>query len=343
MQNNRPSIAVIGAGMGGLSCARSLHATGFSVSIFDRGRKPGGRMATRDSDLNGEGSVTYDHGAPFIDVRSESFRAQTEQWVQSGFAAWWRPVIEQEDGQSVEHGSVIVGLPSMAAIPEQLSDGLDLTSSCGVIGLEGHGDDWMLTLEHYGHDAPETRPFDLVVLAMPGTQARRLIDPEAISGLAVLKGLQSTTNWAYMMSVCLGAAGSQLPDSIESASGDVLHFAHRKPGRSLPEGVFSVVMHADQEWSLRERETPRDVIAPLLRTRLLHHLAQRLEISADSIEVLDEHAHRWGLARTIESLDEDVVFDAAMGIGYCGDAIGGHDAESAFMSGLRLGEQIAAM
>ncbi|CAN0590844.1 unnamed protein product, partial [Laminaria digitata] len=193
-------------------------------------------------------------------------------WVPSGFAAWWHPVIEQQNGQSVDHAPVIVGLPSMAAIPERLSDGLDLTSSCGVIGLERRGDQWMLTLEHYGHDVPETRSFDLVVLAMPGTQARRLIAPETISRLAAIKALHNTTNWAYMMSMRLGAAGSQLPDSIETASGDVLHFAHRKPGRSLPEGVFSVVMHADREWSLRERETPPDVIAPLLRTRLIEHL-----------------------------------------------------------------------
>ena len=38
-------IAIIGAGLSGLSAANTLHAAGYSVQLFDKSRGSGGRMA----------------------------------------------------------------------------------------------------------------------------------------------------------------------------------------------------------------------------------------------------------------------------------------------------------
>ena len=46
----RRHIAVIGAGMAGLSCARHLQEAGCRVTVFDKARGPGGRMSTRRGD-----------------------------------------------------------------------------------------------------------------------------------------------------------------------------------------------------------------------------------------------------------------------------------------------------
>ena len=40
-------IAVIGAGIAGLACAEALAAKGSDVTLFDKGRRAGGRMSTR--------------------------------------------------------------------------------------------------------------------------------------------------------------------------------------------------------------------------------------------------------------------------------------------------------
>ncbi|MDO9620329.1 MAG: FAD-dependent oxidoreductase, partial [Moraxellaceae bacterium] len=41
------SIAIIGAGMSGLSCASALQQLGHNVTVFDKSRGMGGRMSTR--------------------------------------------------------------------------------------------------------------------------------------------------------------------------------------------------------------------------------------------------------------------------------------------------------
>jgi phytoene dehydrogenase-like protein len=56
-----PRIAVVGAGIAGLACARTVAASGLSCTVFEKSRGTGGRAATRRH--NGH---RFDHGAPFI-------------------------------------------------------------------------------------------------------------------------------------------------------------------------------------------------------------------------------------------------------------------------------------
>ena len=58
-------IAIVGAGLAGLSCAQALRAGGADVQLFDKGRGVGGRMATRRVDTP-LGPATFDHGAQFL-------------------------------------------------------------------------------------------------------------------------------------------------------------------------------------------------------------------------------------------------------------------------------------
>lgn len=61
-------IAVIGAGMAGITAARTLVQAGHRVSVFEKSKGAGGRMATRVTAYGG-----FDHGAQYFTVRDERF------------------------------------------------------------------------------------------------------------------------------------------------------------------------------------------------------------------------------------------------------------------------------
>ncbi|MBC7939825.1 MAG: FAD-dependent oxidoreductase, partial [Chitinophagaceae bacterium] len=69
MDNLRPTshVAVIGAGVAGAACASSLRQAGMNVTLFEKARGVGGRMATRRARwLGADGQAQdaqFDHGA----------------------------------------------------------------------------------------------------------------------------------------------------------------------------------------------------------------------------------------------------------------------------------------
>ena len=53
--------AVIGAGMAGLTVARTLRKAGYQVTVFDKSKGTGGRLASRSYP-----GGWIDHGAPYF-------------------------------------------------------------------------------------------------------------------------------------------------------------------------------------------------------------------------------------------------------------------------------------
>ena len=72
-------VVVIGAGLAGLMAAQQLQNNGHEVVVLDKGKSPGGRLATRRI-----GDATLDHGAQFFTVREPEFEHEVQQWVQAG-------------------------------------------------------------------------------------------------------------------------------------------------------------------------------------------------------------------------------------------------------------------
>ena len=81
-------IAIVGAGIAGLSCADALTNMGHDVILLDKGRGPGGRMSTRRMDTP-LGQVAFDHGAQYFTARDPGFCAQVDVWAEHGIVARW--------------------------------------------------------------------------------------------------------------------------------------------------------------------------------------------------------------------------------------------------------------
>src|SRR4051812_46516032 len=77
-------IAIVGAGIAGLSCAQRLQSQGHHVTVYEKGGAVGGRMATRQNELGG-----FDHGAQYFTAAGAAFKKELAAWRKAGLAAPW--------------------------------------------------------------------------------------------------------------------------------------------------------------------------------------------------------------------------------------------------------------
>jgi predicted NAD/FAD-dependent oxidoreductase len=78
------TITVVGAGIAGAACAVALREAGIAVRVLERGRAPGGRMASPE--LHGR---RVDIGAGYFTVRDDGFRSVVDGWAQRELAREW--------------------------------------------------------------------------------------------------------------------------------------------------------------------------------------------------------------------------------------------------------------
>jgi renalase len=169
------SIAVIGAGLAGLSCATALREQGHRVQVFEKSRGVGGRMSTRNFE-----SWACDHGAQYFTARDPSFAQQVDIWLKAGAAALWDAQITSFDAQgwqTIQSSSGrYVGTPSMTAPAKHLARGLEIHFSTTIDQLLRQDQVWKLHCKERG--LLETH-FDTLVLAIPSKQAEPLVQPHS--------------------------------------------------------------------------------------------------------------------------------------------------------------------
>ncbi len=319
--NASPRIAIIGAGMAGLACARALQDAGFRPAVFDKGRGPGGRLATRRLD----GDIRFDHGAQYVTAHGAAFRATLAAAVEAGAAARWRPSTTPGTDPAAEDW--VTGAPGMSALVNPLAAGLDLRITCEVTAAERKGAGWLIrTADHAAGEC-----FDLVVSTVPVPQARLLFRAERDIAQA-LCDVTMAPCWALMVVFADRAAG--VPDVVQTDS-DTLSWLGRntsKPGRDAAHECW--VAHATPDWSIRHLELEREPAAALLvdaAQRMLGDAMPRVEQAI---------AHRWRYARTVNPRGRPCLASRHDTLFLGGDWALGARVECAFDSGRAIAQAI---
>ncbi len=121
LSDTMPRVAVIGAGLSGLTCARTLADHGYSVTVFEKSRGVGGRMSTRRTGDN----LRFDHGAQYFTVRDQRFQRYVESWVHDGLVARWNGRIVVVERGAVKERKAgtdrYVAAPGMNALGKHLA------------------------------------------------------------------------------------------------------------------------------------------------------------------------------------------------------------------------------
>ncbi len=317
-------IAVIGAGVSGLVCARELQSSGAQVTVFDKSRGVGGRVATRRFS-DGSGA---DHGAQFFTVREAVFQKEVDAWIAAGAAAPWDASLAAWDTSFHPIASDLVfyvGTPAMTSVAKHLAATLTVRLGAKVGPLIREGSGWRVVLE-----TGDSETFDAVLSSAPPEQTAALLPPCAFS--EKLREPKIAPCWAVMVRF-----PKRLPiewDAVFAPNAAISWMARNssKPGRDAQSEVW--VLHGSPVWSeVHLEKTPEWVSVELLKAfEILHGLK-----FPEPVEVA---AHRWRYSLPTEPLVETSLWDPALSLGACGDWCGGPKIEGAFLSGHSLSKKL---
>ena len=303
-------IAIIGAGISGLACARQLAKAGVSVVVFDKGRGIGGRVATRRA-----GDLQFDHGAPFVRAQRDDFSALLASLTGGGSAASWI------DDKGV---TWIVGSPGMSAIPKAMGAGLDIRLGTQVLEVKADEAGWHL---YYGETEYVATH---IVVTVPKPQIAGLLgckhplipqiaDVKMKPGLTLMATVSGSTP---LITTCL-------PDDPLA----LITCDSSKPNRPLNENS-SWVAQAAAEFSVTHLEKNLPDIAALM----LPLMCKRLDVTLGRIT--HAVAHRWRYSRVSKALGQPFVSTPDRTLYLGGDWCVGPDIEDAWTSGTAIAQDL---
>ncbi len=300
-------VTIVGAGLAGAACAAGLVAAGIGVRLVERGRAPGGRMASPL--LHGR---RVDIGAGYFTVRDSGFQAVVDRWRSAGLARPWTDTFSVlELGQDTRRTTG----PMRWSTPEGLRS--LVRRVLGDIPIET------------GTELSETTglPAGPVVLAMPDPQAARLAPvPEAVD---------------YDPVITLVAGFDERIWSLPDAA-----FVHDHPdvdfladdGARRGDGAPVLVVHSTSELARPHLSEPGDA-----QPQLVAGLRELLGLP----EPTWTQVHRWTFAKPGSAHDSTfglIDLDGRQ-VGFAGDQWCPHGSprvESAWRSGTDLAAALAA-
>lgn len=335
-----PKIAIIGAGVAGLSCAQVLTQAGYNPILFEKSRGTGGRMATRRiSD-----DLAFDHGAQFVTARRAAFRTVVEKALEASTLAPWVPnVLDDREGVNALRPSTedpwYVGIPGMNALAKSLAGKLAVQFSTRVMALERVANGWRLQTSF----DPKGEVFDYVICTVPAPQARAMLSRNSETARQ-LDGVVMVPSWSLMLS--LAAPLTDRFDAWRSEQGEIGWAAcnaskpgrtggrpGERPGEHRPDRT-SWVIHMASTWSethidLDEDEVSKKILA--LMADIIGHPIPDIEFAT---------AHRWRYAHTRTPLGKPFACSEGQTLFVGGDWALGSSVEYAFESGQAMGQAV---
>lgn len=331
-------IAIVGAGLAGLVCARQLQEQGNHVVIYDKNPEPGGRIATEQTELGG-----FDHGAQYFTATTPKFKKAIVAWRKERWVTPW-------DGKLVvlEHGEVrpasrsaenlqqrFIAVPGMNALGQQLAQGLDVRTGQFVRSIEPLEDQWLLKIESDSVAVNASGgPFDAVVLAMPAPRAASLL--RVVPKLA---GLADQARYAPCWALMLGFL-EPLDLSYDGAwvNSSRLSWVARDSSKQKRRPGEHWVAHASPAWSI-EHFDDDDERAKEKLLKAFH------DATGSHVRPVYASVHRWNFAQALQPLPGHCLWDSGKRIGACGDWFetdleGSGRIENAYLSGMAMAESL---
>ena len=317
---------VVGAGISGLLAAQAFLRDGRGVTVLEKGRRPGGRMATKALD-----DALYDHGAQFITTRDPRFRERVETWLGKELVRPWY--------KGPRGNMRYVGVDGINRVAAYVGQQLDVRASEKVTYIHFADGQWKVTTKPHGEDTARHYTGDFLLLTAPVPQSLALLDESNIQidfdAEDELRRI-TYTKCLTVMARLDGPAGLSNPGAM-----DLNHRVLRWLGDNSVKGLSPipgcVTLNSSPEYAEKYWDAPDEVrIPPILA-------AAKPFLKSD---VVDAVCHRWGFSEPKRLFHEKRPFrtpyflDAEHRVAMCGDGFGGGRIEAAGLSGLELAEAV---
>jgi renalase len=337
-----PRVAVVGAGIAGLTCAREMRLRGYDPVVFEAKDRLGGRCSSRTTPIG-----LFDDGAQCISgaTRLTSYAVQRPGEL-AALHSWTVPATPAEDepkgrdrDKDQDEADVTrtlkpmgaVGVPSMLALANAVARPLDVRLHTPIQQAQRRGANWIL------RDAAGEidEDFQALVLAIPAPLALPLARESSELSVA-LRAVRYRSRWVLLL-------GSErpvgLPGYREFRGSPIERVAamHSKPGRSAtaPQRWF---VEADERWSLQHEHDDAETVADLLLDIFRAHVGR--PVTPNYI-----HAHQWHHAfvatpAAMPGYTECLWVEKAR-LGVCGDSVVPSQVDRVHGSGVALARVMA--
>ncbi|WP_309620349.1 FAD-dependent oxidoreductase, partial [Salinibacterium sp.] len=295
--------------------AQALRSAGVAARVMDRGRKPGGRMASRT--IHGR---TVDLGAAYFTAEPGSrFADVVAGWLERGLARPWTDTIAVAGAGGIHRSSTgpmrYAAAAGLRELVVDLARGIELEQG--------------VTVNHVAQGEVDGERYDTVVLAMPDPQARRMLDAAS----TLRQKLDDGSGWEPSIAVVLEWAAREWPPFHAAFINEVPELTTiSDDGDRRGDGAPVLVAHTTADLARQHLDDPDGAIAPAADA------VRRLLTLPDA--PMRSFAHRWSFARPASQHPEPFLL--TNGIGVCGDAWGERSSVgTAWASGDALGRAIA--
>ncbi len=294
---------IIGAGLSGLAAAKSLDEAGLNVLVLDKGRRPGGRMASREF----EGAM-FDYGAQFLSARDPDFRRLIDSFLGTALVSPWF-----ERAAETRYCSPL----GMNAIPAFLAASLRVKCGVSVSAVRRDGKVWRVIAQ----DGTVYTSEALIVTA-PLPQSLDLVEiPTEVR--SALSGIEYHRCIAFL-AVLDGPSAIPEPGYLRLSSEPLQTLADNRL-KGLDSELVGVTILAGPVFSLEHWDTPQEEAARLLLAAAEPYLGSK---------VSQWRYHRWRYSQPIQTYPERFYgLDLTPPLALAGDAFGGPRVEGAFLSG----------
>lgn len=320
------SVAIVGAGLAGLTCATALQGLADRVTVFEKSIFAGGRVG-----LFQAGEYEFNHGAQYFTVNNPLFWNIVSAWQSQGIVRPWDGwIVELQRGQINNSDMAtqrFIGVPRMQDVIDNLAQHCDLRSSVQIAELEPQaGGCWRL----FNARGVYQGAFDIVIIATAANQVGELC--RSVPRIAkAADGVDMTVCWSAMFAF---ERPLDLPYDAAFVLDSPLAWISRDQHAERHGGADCWVLHATPEWSQQ--------YAASFRGRVLNALLDAFWEATDleARKPASASVHCWKHALPINPISEDALFEESMALGACGDWCTAPRIEGAVLSGFSMADRV---